>query len=105
MLSVVVPVYNEAGNVHVLLTRLAASLREVGLSAEVLIVDDGSTDDTVQRVAAYSPAGFHLRLLRLSRNFGHQAALVAGLAHARGAAVVTMDGDLQHPPELLPRRP
>jgi len=103
VLSVVVPLYNEAGNVHVLLTRLGTVLRDLKLPAEVLIVDDGSSDDTARRVADFAATDFQLRLLQLSRNFGHQAAVVAGLAHARGAASVTMDGDLQHPPELLPR--
>jgi glycosyltransferase involved in cell wall biosynthesis len=101
VLSVVVPVFNEEENISALLGRLLPALASVGLTFEVLFVDDGSRDDTaatVERVAAENPA---VRLLRLSRNFGHQAALVAGMEHARGLAVVTMDGDLQHPPELI----
>lgn len=100
-LSVVVPVFNEMENVPALLDRLLPALAAAGLTFEVLFVDDGSRDETaavVQRAAGANPA---VRLVRLSRNFGHQAALVAGMEHARGQAVVTMDGDLQHPPELI----
>jgi polyisoprenyl-phosphate glycosyltransferase len=100
--SVVVPVLNEADNVALLVQRLRPVLAALGESYEVIFVGNGSLDDTaghVQRLACDDPA---VRLLRLSRNFGHQAAVVAGLEHARGAAVITMDGDLQHPPEVLP---
>jgi polyisoprenyl-phosphate glycosyltransferase len=100
--SVVVPVHNEADNVALLVQRLRPVLRALCESYEVIFVGNGSLDDTaghVQRLARDDPS---VRLLRLSRNFGHQAAVVAGLEHARGAAVITMDGDLQHPPEVLP---
>ena len=102
-LSVVVPVFNESGNVEPLAGRVMAALRPLGHTFELLFVDDGSSDDTPRRVDELAAVHPQVRLLRLSRNFGHQAALFAGLEHARGDAVITMDGDLQHPPELLPR--
>ena len=101
-LSIVVPVYNERDNIAALLERMRPVLSTIAEVYEVVFVDDGSTDDTAGRVTDAARTDARVRLLRLSRNFGHQAALVAGLAHARGEAVVTMDGDLQHPPELLP---
>jgi glycosyltransferase involved in cell wall biosynthesis len=102
-ISVVVPVYNERDNLGPLLDRLRPVLPSLDVACEIVIVDDGSRDGTAELVQQLSAAEPGLRLVRLSRNFGHQAALFAGLAHARGAAVVTMDGDLQHPPELIPQ--
>jgi glycosyltransferase involved in cell wall biosynthesis len=102
-LSVVVPVYDEAANVAVFLNRTLPLLASLNRDFELLFVDDGSRDNTAAQLTAAAGACPSVRLLRLSRNFGHQAALVAGLAHARGAAVITMDGDLQHPPELIPQ--
>lgn len=101
LLSVVVPVFNEADNLEPLLARLVPVLRSLGGRFEILFVDDGSTDDSSVRLARLAADQPNLRVLRLSRNFGHQAALVAGLEHARGDAVITIDGDLQHPPELI----
>ena len=101
LLSLVIPVFNEGANVGPLLERVRRVLKTLDAESEVVFVDDGSTDDTAARLAEAAAGDGSLRLLRLSRNFGHQAALVAGLAHARGMAVVTMDGDLQHPPELV----
>ena len=103
LVSVVVPVFNEQDNVAPLVERLTNALDSLGESYEVLFIDDGSTDATWIRIAdaaAHSHAG--LRGLRLARQFGHQAALLAGLSRARGQSVVSMDGDLQHPPELIP---
>lgn len=101
-LSIVVPVFNETANLRPLLTRTRAALQELDTTCEFVFVDDGSTDDTPQQLSSIAAEDSHVRLVRLSRNFGHQAALVAGLSHARGDAVITMDGDLQHPPELIP---
>lgn len=100
--SVVIPVYCERDNLPPLLERLRRVLAALGEPYELVFVDDGSTDDTAARLLELSAADPRLEVVRLSRNFGHQAALVAGLQHARGAAVITMDGDLQHPPELIP---
>ncbi len=101
VLSLVVPVFNESGNLQPLLDRARPVLAALGEPFEILFVDDGSTDQTAARVDRLAAADERIRLVQLSRNFGHQAALVAGLRHARGAAVITMDGDLQHPPELI----
>jgi dolichol-phosphate mannosyltransferase len=101
-ISIVVPVLNERDNLAPLLQRLQLALAAVGETHEIIFVGNGSLDDTaglVQRLARDDP---RVRLLHLSRNFGHQAAIVAGLEHAHGAAVITMDGDLQHPPEVIP---
>jgi len=102
-LSVVIPIHNESANITALTERLANVLGEMNVGHEVIFVDDGSTDDSVRKLeearARVLPA---MRILVLSRNFGHQAALDAGIDHARGEAVAMMDGDLQDPPELLP---
>jgi polyisoprenyl-phosphate glycosyltransferase len=102
VLSVVVPLYDEEAVIPVLVDRLARALDELGVDSEVLLIDDGSNDGTpaaIQRAHARDPrfVGFCL-----SRNFGHQVAISAGLEHARGEAVVVMDGDLQDPPEAIP---
>ena len=103
LISVVVPLFNEQDNVAHLVERLANTLNSLGKSYEVLLIDDGSGDSTWTRIAK-AAARHHPRFrgLRLARRFGHQAALLAGLSRARGQAVVSMDGDLQHPPELIP---
>lgn len=103
-LTVVAPVFNEQANVPVLVERLCAIADKLsGWNLEVLLVDDGSRDETVKRIESLRASGIPVGLLQFSRNFGHQAAMQAGLAHARGDAVVTMDSDLQHPPEEIPR--
>ena len=102
MLSIVVPVYNEAGNVRVLYDRLVSVLEPLALEWELIPVDDGSSDGTLDELQGLQAADPRVRPISFSRNFGHQVALTAGLDAARGAAVVCMDGDLQHPPEVLP---
>jgi dolichol-phosphate mannosyltransferase len=100
-ISVVAPVLNEEGSVRELHARLTEVLAPLG-SYEIVIVDDGSTDGTWELLSALAARDPHLRLVRLSRNFGHQVAMTAGLDAARGDAVVLMDGDLQDPPEVIP---
>ena len=102
MLSVVVPVFNEEATLPELHRRLADVLAGLG-PYEVVLVDDGSTDASWAVLQSLGDSDPQLCLLRLSRNFGHQAAISAGLATARGDAVVTMDADLQDPPELIPK--
>jgi len=104
-LSIVVPVYNEAGGLvalHQRLTELAASLRQRhGLSCEVVYVDDGSQDQTLAIARGLVAETCDVQVVSLSRNFGKEAALMAGLDHARRGAVLFMDGDGQHPPALV----
>lgn len=102
MLSVVIPFYNESGNIAELFRRIDAVLSTHAPNYEVICVDDGSGDDTFARLRAAHEQNERIKLVRLSRNFGKEIALSAGLQHARGEAVVTMDADLQHPPELIP---
>ena len=101
-LSVVVPMYNEQTNVDAFIEAVTAALVAAGLDHELVLVDDGSSDGTWAAIQSASGARASVRGVSLSRNFGHQGALLAGLNHARGRAVITMDGDLQHPPETLP---
>jgi len=101
-LTVVVPVFNEEENLPVLHARLIAVLPALG-SYEVLFVDDGSHDRSAEVILDLQRTDPAVKLLRLSRNFGHQAAITAGIAAARGDAVILMDCDLQDPPEVLPR--
>lgn len=100
-ISIVVPAHNEERNVPSLCERLASVLE--GTSYEVVFVDDGSTDGTCAAVRSERDRRPEVALVSLSRNFGHQAALKAGMDHARGRCVVTMDADLEHPPEVLPQ--
>ncbi|MFV0244798.1 MAG: glycosyltransferase family 2 protein [Qingshengfaniella sp.] len=100
-LSIVVPVFNEEDAIPIFLDTLRPILGTLGASWEIIFIDDGSSDgsvDTIRHAAAADPS---LRLVRLSRNFGKEAALTAGLDAATGAAVIPMDVDLQDPPELI----
>ena len=97
-LSVVVPVFNEQDNVAPLLAALSTSLVETGHSYEVIVVDDGSTDETYSRLARQAELDERVRLVKLRRNYGQTAALAAGFDHARGDVIVTLDGDLQNDP-------
>lgn len=101
LLSVVIPVLNEEQALPITLSRLRKVLH--ALRWEVIFVDDGSTDATPQLIEQFARDDSRVRLIRLSRNFGHQTAITAGLDFAEGDAVVVMDADLQDPPELLPR--
>jgi polyisoprenyl-phosphate glycosyltransferase len=101
LLSVVIPMHNEADNVEPLLDRLIPVLDRIGGPTEIVAIDDGSRDETVFRLKACRAVEPRLKIVCLSRNFGKEVALAAGLAYARGAAVVLMDADLQHPPELI----
>ncbi|MGB6709516.1 MAG: glycosyltransferase family 2 protein, partial [Methylocella sp.] len=100
-ISVITPVHNEANNIEALLTRLVPVLERCAASFEIIFVDDGSTDDTLECLRAAHHTDPRIRALSLSRNFGKEVAIAAGLDHAAGAAIVIMDADLQHPPELI----
>jgi glycosyltransferase involved in cell wall biosynthesis len=100
--SVVIPAYNEETNVPAVFAAVRSSLLESDI-CEIIFVDDGSSDATAERVRSLRARDSSVRLIRFGRNFGQQSALLAGLGTARGAAVITLDCDLQHPPELLPQ--
>lgn len=102
-LSVVVPVFNESANIEPLCDRLVPILERVAASWEVVFVDDGSEDDTLSAIRARNAAEPRIGAVSFSRNFGKEVAIAAGLDHARGRAVVIMDADLQHPPEVIER--
>ena len=97
-LSIVIPVFNESPNIDKLYNELTDTLVRGGRSYEIIVVDDGSTDDTFGRLAALQGRDPHLRIIRFRRNFGQTAAFAAGFAFARGRMVVTSDGDLQNDP-------
>jgi glycosyltransferase involved in cell wall biosynthesis len=102
MVSCVVPAYNEHDNLGLLLPRLQAVLTQTGADWEIIVVDDGSRDATAMLMSAWTQnPGF--RYVQLSRNFGKEPAITAGIEAAAGDAVLILDADLQHPPELLPK--
>jgi polyisoprenyl-phosphate glycosyltransferase len=100
LLSVVAPMYEEQDTVGPFTERVAAALGDVAY--ELILVDDGSKDATAAAMAAVAAADPRVKVVSLSRNFGHQPALTAGLEHARGDVIVMIDGDLQDPPEVIP---
>jgi polyisoprenyl-phosphate glycosyltransferase len=101
LLSVVAPIYNEEATLGRFYTRVCDSLE--GVPFELVLVDDGSSDSSPALLGGLAAEDPRVRVVFLSRNFGHQTALTAGLDHARGSAVVMLDADLQDPPELIPR--
>jgi dolichol-phosphate mannosyltransferase len=100
-ITIVVPFLNEKENLPVLLERLAGTFAGRAEDWELLLVDDGSTDGSAEWAVAQAQANSHVRVVRLSRNFGHQLAITAGLDRSDGDAVVVMDADLQDPPETI----
>ena len=102
-LSVVIPVYNEEENLGVLIDRLVNALEGASLDFEIVFVDDGSRDGSVQKLNEIGASDKRIVLIELARNFGHQVAITAGLDFARGKAIAVMDADLQDPPEVLPQ--
>jgi len=102
LLSVVIPCHNERDVIEATHARLVAVLPATGMDFEILYIDDGSRDDTLERLAAIAARDGRVTVIELSRNFGQQAAMSAGLAAARGAAIVITDADLQDPPEVIP---
>ncbi|MXV15166.1 glycosyltransferase family 2 protein [Hufsiella ginkgonis] len=102
LISVVIPGFNEAGNITKLTQRLVSILEPSGYNFELVFINDGSSDNSQDLLESLHELDPRINHIRLSRNFGHQNALKAGLDYASGDCVITMDGDLQHPPELLP---
>ena len=109
LLSIVIPVYNEEESIALIAPALSGALAACDIDYEIIFIDDGSSDVTFDEIKKQSDTRANIggcvdiRGFRFSRNFGKEAAIWAGLQQARGAAVVTMDGDLQHPPEVLPQ--
>ena len=101
--SVVIPVYNEEGSVRPLLDELSVVLDRIDRPAEIVAVDDGSTDRSFAQLAALAVHEPRLRVVRLARNYGQTAALAAGIEHARAPIIVSMDADLQNDPADIPR--
>jgi glycosyltransferase involved in cell wall biosynthesis len=105
MISVIVPFYNEEANVAVLYTQLSRVLDTVGEEWELVYVNDGSRDNTLAELLALQQRGSRIRVIELSRRFGKEAALTAGLDYARGEVAILRDADLQDPPEVIPLAP
>jgi dolichol-phosphate mannosyltransferase len=101
-ISVIIPVYNEEDTLGVLIERLVTVLDGFGETFELVFIDDGSHDRSLEMLRDFHAKDARIKCLSLSRNFGHQVAVSCGLDHAAGRAVIVMDGDLQDPPEILP---
>ena len=100
-ISVVIPLLNEEGNIRVLYDALLPVVKQISVSYEIIFVDDGSKDASFDIINQLSVQNSNVLGISLSRNFGHQVALTAGMEHASGEVVVTMDADMQHPPEVI----
>jgi dolichol-phosphate mannosyltransferase len=103
MISIVIPIFNEQEILEQLYDRLESAAPLWKEEYEILLVDDGSSDNSLKIMRSFSKKNPHYRIIKLSRNFGHQPAISAGIKNAKGDAVIIMDGDLQDPPEELPR--
>jgi dolichol-phosphate mannosyltransferase len=100
-ISIVIPSYNEEGNIKIIINALNEALQKLNYSYELIFVDDGSSDKTLSILQEISTTDSNVFYIELSRNFGHQNALKAGLDLASGDCIITMDGDMQHPPDLI----
>lgn len=102
LISIVVPVFNEQDNLKVFYQEICNYMKPLLYNFELIFVDDGSTDNSAAILQNLTQQDIRVRAILLARNFGHQIALTCGLDYALGDAVITMDGDMQHPPEMLP---
>ena len=102
MVSIVVPVYNEELNIEKFYEEATKAVKTLDMDYEIIFVDDGSKDTTPLLLSRLTQQDAHVRALILARNFGHQLAITCGMDHAVGDAIITMDGDLQHPPAMIP---
>lgn len=100
-ISFVIPVLNEAANIATLSNKLQTMLATLSLKHEIIFVDDGSTDNSLEEIKKLSKTDSRIFYIELSRNFGHQYALKAGMDMAKGDCVISMDADLQHPPHIF----
>jgi glycosyltransferase involved in cell wall biosynthesis len=99
--SIIAPIYNEEGNIQVLYDRISAVMDSTGETWELITINDGSRDRSVELIEALAAKDSRVKLINFARNFGHQIAVTAGLNHASGEAVIVIDADLQDPPELI----
>lgn len=100
--TITIPLYNEEENIEELYRRISAVMSKLDEEYEILFVNDGSTDDTLDKLVALHEKNPKVLIIDFSRNFGRQMAMTAGIDYAHGSAVILMDGDLQHPPEVIP---
>ncbi len=103
LVSIVIPVYNETANLRALWSRLKPVVNGLGRKCEVIFVDDGSQDDSLDILREFAAGDARVRVVELARNFGQHSALLAGFRICRGDIVVTLDADLQNPPEEIPK--
>ncbi len=102
MLSIIIPCYNEEDSVNAIYNRLSKVMEKLGEEWELIFVDDGSADGTLNKIVYLTETDVHVAYISLSRNFGKESAMYAGLCNAKGDLVAVMDADLQDPPEMLP---
>lgn len=102
LVSIVIPAYNEAENIFVIAESIKQVFASINYNYEIILVDDGSADNTIDKIKEYSSQHENIFFLEFSKNFGHQLAVKAGMDHAYGDCVISMDCDMQHPPELIP---
>ncbi len=100
-ISIIIPLFNEEENIPVLYAAILPAIQKMALSYELIFIDDGSKDSSFQQVSSIAEKNENVLGISFSRNFGHQIALTAGLEHASGEVVVSMDADMQHPPEVI----
>ena len=100
--TIIIPVYNEEENIEELYTRISAAMSKLDEKYEILFVNDGSTDNTLDKLIELHKKNPKVFIIDFSRNFGRQMAMTAGIDYAHGNAIILMDGDLQHPPEVIP---
>jgi glycosyltransferase involved in cell wall biosynthesis len=103
MISLIVPVFNEQDMIEIFLDKTSSVMENAGFDYEYLFINDGSTDSTLARLIGFSAANPRIRVINLSRNFGKEAGMTAGIDHVRGNVLVPIDVDLQDPPELIPK--